>query len=411
MGALCAAGCRLLGALPCDVDGHCAFGQACRAGSCVPAGATPSEGEGEGEGEGERPPNCGDLGIDADEQCDDGNWLSGDLCSAICRLEHAVTPELESNGAAVIGGAPYGNSLDLALAQGPYSSDALIQGTISPAGDEDYFGVTNTSSAATILRIETFAEGVRTCANGLDTRLVVFDDGAGVIAEDDDAGRGACSRVRFLTLGPGDTDYVLVLHQNDDTDAGGYYLAIDFVEPGCGNAIREGGEQCDDGDADAYDLCTSACTLEVSPTGEQEPNDDGVTDLDGGVNGNDFTTALTQAAPFTVDTLIEGTLDVPGDEDVFAVQNTTGSVLTLSTETYGAALDGTCGTPIGAAIDPAITIRDELGAILASVDDSSGTTCSRAYLSASFQPGQIAYVQVTHANDNATLSYLLRIDL
>src|SRR5690606_29193379 len=33
------------------------------------------------------PPNCGDGTRDSDEECDDGNALSGDGCDARCKME------------------------------------------------------------------------------------------------------------------------------------------------------------------------------------------------------------------------------------------------------------------------------------------------------------------------------------
>src|SRR5207245_2232014 len=41
---------------------------------------------------GKRLPRCGDGYLDAGEQCDDGNVLDGDCCSATCRLEPNGSP-------------------------------------------------------------------------------------------------------------------------------------------------------------------------------------------------------------------------------------------------------------------------------------------------------------------------------
>src|SRR5262249_27810790 len=104
----------------------------------------------------QRIPNCSDGFVDLPETCDDGNNLGGDGCPADCR---PAVDEIEPNhdGPADVGGGVDGNDCSAGNAQGPFSSDTIIHGVLSPAGDEDVFAIHNPSgSNTTYVRLDIY---------------------------------------------------------------------------------------------------------------------------------------------------------------------------------------------------------------------------------------------------------------
>jgi cysteine-rich repeat protein len=119
---------------------------------------------------------CGDLHRDPGEDCDDGNTVSADGCSAGCRLEPS---EIEPNATP---------------AQATLITAAKAVGSITPAGDADVYAVDVASPNADLrAEIVDFGDGV--CAsNELDSYVEILDrDGATVLSGDDDRGTGYCS--------------------------------------------------------------------------------------------------------------------------------------------------------------------------------------------------------------------------
>lgn len=176
----------------------------------------------------------------APEQCDDGNTVPGDGCDAACRIE----------------------TLGLYTAPGP---DTAFPGSITPAGDVDFFQLVVTST--TYVLIETFAPTAAsgTCT-GVDTVIFLTNESLQILAEDDEGGVDSCSSL-YVELSPG-TYYVAVVDY-----LGGeilaYEVAFHSTTPNvCGNGVPEGAanEQCDDGNTVPGDGCSATCTLEINPT-------------------------------------------------------------------------------------------------------------------------------------------------
>lgn len=155
---------------------------------------------------------------------------------------------------------------DLASANG-LGSGGGAQGTISPDTDVDYYSVTVPAGHA--LFAET-SDGAGGCAT--DTVLALLNPAGDVLTSDDNggatssSGSGACSRIDPRTnLAsaelPAGTYYVRV----SGFEAGPYHLLVQVMAPGCGNGVWEAsrGEQCDDGNTDDADGCSSTCALEV----------------------------------------------------------------------------------------------------------------------------------------------------
>jgi len=162
------------------------------------------------------PPKCGDGELDEGEQCDDGNTVGGDGCSAICTIEPPCGNGMKDEGEE----CDDGNNVD---------------------GD----------GCSAICTIEPF------CGDGTLDSGEQCDDGNN---EDGDGCSADCaieSRCGDGTVNEGE--------QCDDgnTTGGDGCSATCEVEhgPKCGNGIPEEGEQCDDGNDNNEDQCTNDCKI------------------------------------------------------------------------------------------------------------------------------------------------------
>ncbi|WP_437312406.1 DUF4215 domain-containing protein [Sorangium sp. So ce385] len=150
------------------------------------------------------PEVCGDGDTTAGEQCDDGNTTPGDGCSAACRFE---LDEAEPNDAPAQANA--------------HAAPWLAE--ISPAGDVDVVAVNVPGPSSTL--IATVSDnGTEVCAtNRLDSYLEILgDDGADVLASDDDSGAGYCSSASVTDL-PAGTYHVRVRAADLVRDATFFY--------------------------------------------------------------------------------------------------------------------------------------------------------------------------------------------
>jgi cysteine-rich repeat protein len=233
---------------------------------------------------------CGDGNLDAGEQCDDGNTVNGDGCSASCRLE--IFNETEPNDTCATASGP------TVIPPGP--DGVLVGGQITPATEQDWFSFVVPAYAD--VRFETFdTYGPGTCELGVDTVIQVYKpsctpQGAAV----DQLGINGCSLIdpavdpQTQHLAPGTYKVRVTSYQGGSTFA--YTLQARFAAlcgdgvvegseqcdgglgcgadcrpvPKCGNGVREAGEQCDDGNTAAGDGCGATCQWEK--TAEVEPN-------------------------------------------------------------------------------------------------------------------------------------------
>jgi cysteine-rich repeat protein len=133
---------------------------------------------------------CGNGTLEPGERCDDGNTVGGDGCSATCTAEvtNQVT-EVEPNDVPA-----QGNEAG--------SLPVLAHGAIDPGGDLDFFRVVIGGSD---LYLETFdGNGQGSCAAGTDTFLELRGaDGNTIIEVDDDGGIAPCSKLDLHGLTPG----------------------------------------------------------------------------------------------------------------------------------------------------------------------------------------------------------------
>ena len=150
-------------------------------------------------------------------------------------------------------------------------------------------------------------------------------------------------------------------------------------------------------------------TYRAGPTviSETEPNEDGTPSTGGsGIAGNDVdATAITNAdanGAITSDTLINAALSPAGDEDVFAIHNTTGAPVTVTIET-GNPTAGVCSADTGLRL-----LASDLS-VVTTDDDGGPGACSRIVWT--IPAGVTYYAHVVEYGDNATIDpYQLTID-
>ncbi len=193
-------------------------------------------------------PGCGNGVREGSEQCDDGNTVGGDGCSASCGFEPVATHVLP--GAA-----------------------QTVAGSIARAGERDLIRLEVTSTA--VLRAESFVpRAAADRCDGADTYLRLYQaDGITSLGVDDDGGVGLCSLIdpgvdAFARLSPG-TYWLAVEEFGNDAPIPAYELVLESSAPavcGDGSVNTIAGEQCDDGGVAAGDGCSASCRHEIAAT-------------------------------------------------------------------------------------------------------------------------------------------------
>lgn len=243
------------------------------------------------------------------------------------------------------------------------SAPGVVGASIGVAGDVDYYQVTVNGDGWVMVTAETFQSGT-TCPD-IDTELWFLAEDEAELAYNDDA-RNGCSGASLVL------------------PAGNYYVVVD--EPTW--------------------LATFPYELHVtqwSPPTESEPNDDGAV----GVGTNDFSSANADG-PYSADTLLVGTLDPAGDEDVYAVHNPGASAAAVVLQTFTGGY-GMCSSHFTSSNDTYLYVHAANGTILASDDDSGPGLCS--FLTYSVPAGETVYVRIRQFSDAApVIPYLFEID-
>ncbi len=147
-----------------------------------------------------------------------------------------LTAETEPNedGAVSTSSSSDGNDYTGAITpNGPFSSDVVITGAISPAGDEDMFTLTNPGASPVNVVIETLATATPasgaalTCSADTQVRLRDPVTPEPEAAYDDDDGQGTCSLL-YYTLAAGATLNIHLQDFFDDGSISAYHLFVDF---------------------------------------------------------------------------------------------------------------------------------------------------------------------------------------
>lgn len=186
------------------------------------------------------PVQCGNSILEsaAGELCDDGNTVSGDGCSSTCQFEPVATFT-----------APGGTATD------------SIQG-----GNQDLYGIV--IGQGQFLTAFTSGAGGTGCPG--DTVIELYDtDGVTRLVTDDDGGTSNCSNInpgadaaaRNMTAG---TYWLRVRGFGASTSIPSYQINVQIADNVCGNNSIEGPEQCDDGNANSGDGCSSTCQWETA---------------------------------------------------------------------------------------------------------------------------------------------------
>lgn len=179
----------------------------------------------------------------------------------------------------------------------------------------------------------------------------------------------------------------------------------------CGDGITAGAEQCDDSNVQSLDGCSAACRLEPM---EQEPNDDGLPNTGAfGIAGNDFDVGGVAVANATAQGVIDAAggdairvaaIGVAGDEDVFAVTNTTASSKSVRVDVWNGAVGFGPGRACGSSIDLGLTLRASTGAALADNNDRNGSADRCPGLTFALLPNRTLYVHVVESGDDQVVT-------
>lgn len=193
---------------------------------------------------------CGNGVLEGAEQCDDGNVLAGDGCSATCTLEPPANEDC--SGALMAGcGTTMGNNA------GSVAPD-MVEASCQASSNKDVWYKFTAPTTGTVT-VDT--EG----STQTDTVLSLYGSCGGLeIVCDDDGGTGLLSRFTFsATMG---TMYWIRLASFGAAPAGGAFR-LNITCPVCGDGLVEGAETCDDGNVIDCDGCDGNCTLTACGNG------------------------------------------------------------------------------------------------------------------------------------------------
>jgi cysteine-rich repeat protein len=362
---------------------------------------------------------CGDGRTAGGESCDDGARDAGDGCAANCTTEAGWA----CNGIPSSCTTSCGDG----VVAGLEACDDLAPGE---SGDG--------CSAACTLETGWTCSGtpsvcVATCGDGLVRGNEVCDD-----APPAEAGDGcsmtcqvetgwACNGAPSVCLavcGDGLVTGAEVCDDAPPTESGDGCSATCTVEPGwlcagvpsvcvttCGDGTRAGTEACDDMNTQALDGCSVTCTVE---TPEVEPNDDGVPAIGGpGIGGNDFDPGGLAVANATAqggidaaggNTVRVASIGVPGDEDVFALTNTTSTAKSVRIDVWSGASGFGPGRACGSSVDLGLTVRNAAGQAQADSNDRNGAADRCPGITVALLPNRTVYVHIVENGDDATVA-------
>jgi len=271
-----------------------------------------------------RAPACGNGIFErgATEQCDDANIVAADGCNATCNIESLAT----------IG----------------FPDNQSVPGAITTIGGASY--VTVTMPTAGYISAEVFIPSRGRCDGAsADPVLTLYDSTFAVLGSDNDDGIASCPRIdptfdSFALVAAG-TYYVRVSENGNNATLPIYVLDIQTRAVGCGNAIIEGAEECDDGNARLGDGCNALCEFEGNR--EAEMNDTFAT-------GNVLIVTSTIVVRGTIGTPAADTtdfylFDVPAGYHVDAYATVNGLDQCPESPEVDISLFGTTGTIIGSA--------------------------------------------------------------
>ncbi len=224
---------------------------------------------------------CGNGIVEGNEECDDGNLLDGDCCSANCTFEAAGSPCPDGqfcNGDETCDGA------GTCQAGTPVDCDDGVGCTVDSCDEVNDVCVNTPDDAA--CDDGQFCNGAEICDPDLDCQPgtpVDCDDGVGCTDDSCDEDADACVNVPNDANCPDDGLFCNGMEfcdaQNDCSSTGDPCpMGTVCIEEtgtcdpvaGCGDGIVDPGEECDDGNTMDGDCCSANCTFE--PAGSPCPD-------------------------------------------------------------------------------------------------------------------------------------------
>ena len=190
---------------------------------------------------------CGDSVQEGLEECDDGNMVGGDGCSASCVLEDAactvdsdITDNLAS-GASVNGDSSAG-------------ADEHTPDCTAPGSSDVTYSFTAASDGAVIVSTDHAGTAYDTA---LHVREECLDPGTQIACNDDkDYDNGNYNAELFFEALAGESYSIIVDGWNGESGA----FELILSQPTCGDGVVEPSEDCDDGNTTGGDGCEADCT-------------------------------------------------------------------------------------------------------------------------------------------------------
>jgi cysteine-rich repeat protein len=201
---------------------------------------------------------CGNGVAEAPEVCDDGNNVAGDGCAADCTFEAGgVLKDCPGQGITLSGAGNDARKVSFAGNTATLGTSTLFPAGCSGGGPNAVYAVTpdvnGSLTAKLVASYDNATLHVRTECDISETQLDC---------------REATEPLEVLEVTvpvvAGLPHYVVV-DSSSSTYSGTYTVEVTMRPAACGNAIIDGGEQCDDGNATAGDGCSATCTLEPVP--------------------------------------------------------------------------------------------------------------------------------------------------
>lgn len=199
---------------------------------------------------------CGNGSAELPEECDDGNTVSGDGCSATCTMEDRSTVSacpgmgfrLMASAAAPGSVSFAGDTASLANAGG-----SAVGCTPSGAGPNAVYAITPTVRGSLSLKlVADYPEALLHVRRECSDSATQFDCRGATLA-----------RTPLTTSVPVDAEETVYVFVDGDSSAEGLYvLDARLTAAACGNGAVDSGEECDDGNVVNGDGCSSTCAVE-----------------------------------------------------------------------------------------------------------------------------------------------------
>jgi cysteine-rich repeat protein len=207
---------------------------------------------------------CGDNMVEGNEECDDGNTTNGDGCSAVCTTETGpgngtcaspfVLMVTNTNG--TLQGSGEGDTSTSTNQVG----EALCDGFNSGAGKDHVWKFTLTAPSDVYILMDDASEFdtvMRVLGSPCDTATEIAEyTGADGCAD----GEGAEEFMGYVALAAG--TYYIVIDGYEAGDEGMYAFDFMAIPTTCGDGELDPLEFCDDGNSATSDGCNTKCEVE-----------------------------------------------------------------------------------------------------------------------------------------------------